>query len=173
MKGRMIQGLVAVTLAASLAAGAAAQTPLPTETVAPEDRRMFRLCRAAIFFHLAEDARRETLPRVFAETLLEQINLIMFETLRSAPAATVAESRKALDFVEQFFLSFSRTIAENRALLEDPAEREPILIECQSFVWPIVRARIDYLFRWRERAVDAPPMTEPVTRFGVGESQRP
>ena len=148
----------ALLLCALLVAGAAAaQAPLPSSSVAPEDRERFRTCRAAIFYHLGAPESETRIPHSVAQMLLEQMNLIMFETVRSAPAASVEDSRRALEFVEQFFLSFSRTIAETRERLSDPARREQTLLDCMPFVWGITRERIDHLLLWRERAIDAPP----------------
>lgn len=147
-----------VVLCALLVAGtAAAQAPLPSSSVAPQDRERFRVCRAAIFYHLGAPEAESRVPRAVAQALLEQMNLIMFETVRTAPAATVDDGRKALEFVEQFFLSFSRTISETRDRLADPARREEILLDCMPWIWGIVKERIDYLILWRERAIDAPP----------------
>jgi hypothetical protein len=141
---------------ALMAGAAAAQTPLPSDVVSEEHRERFRLCRAAIFFHLDSPEAESRLPHAMAEAMLDQINLIMFETVRSAPAATVADSRRALGFVEQFFLSFSKTIAETRSRFSDPQTREAALLDCMPFIWGITRERVDYLLLWRERAINAP-----------------
>ncbi|MGF1660029.1 MAG: hypothetical protein ACFCUS_11425 [Rubrimonas sp.] len=148
----------AVALCALLVAGAAAaQAPLPSSSVAPEDRERFRVCRAAIFYQLGAPPGENNVPHAAAQALLEQMNLIMFETVRTAPAATVDDGRKALEFVEQFFLSFSRTISETRERLANPVRREEILLDCMPWIWGIVKERIDYLILWRERVIDAPP----------------
>jgi hypothetical protein len=124
--------------------------------VSPENRARFLECRAAVFYHLADGAEIATVPREVAQALLEQMTFIMFETVRNAPAGSVAESEQALRFVEGFFLSFSGAIAQNRDRFLDVAQRERTLLACQPLIWAVLRERIDYLILWRERAVDAP-----------------
>lgn len=168
--------LAASVAAAGLGAGAAvAQAPLPDVAVSPENRARFLLCRAAISFHLDDDvAEASIVPRAMAESLLEQINLIVFETIRNAPAASLRQSGEAMAFVEAFFMSLPDAMAENRDRLEDTAERERILLDCQPFIWSVLRERIDYLFRWRERAVDAPaPPAGAQGRRGGGAGGEP
>ena len=150
---RRCLGILAAMLVAS---ASAAQTPLSSEAASAENRARFMLCRAAIFYHLDSPERDSGVSHAVAQAMLDQINLIMFETVRSAPAATVEEGRKALGFVEQFFLNFSKTIADTRERFVEPATRERALLECMPLIWSIVKERIDYLLLWRERAIDAP-----------------
>ena len=152
MRGRLF-GILTAILATT---AAAAQTTDPRDAVNAEERARFLMCRAAIFYHLDSPEPDSGVSHAVAQAMLDQINLIMFETVRSAPAATVEEGRKALGFVEQFFLNFSRTIGDTRERFSDPAERERALLECVPLIWTIVRERIDYLLLWRERAIDAP-----------------
>lgn len=148
---------IAATAAALLAAAVAqAQEPLPSDVIPAEQRARFQLCRAAVFYHLAAPERETALPHAFATTLQEQIAFVMFETVRNAPAGSIAESKRALGFVESFFIGFSETLAQNRVRLTDPEERVRTLIDCQPFVWMILSDRIDYLILWRERAIDPP-----------------
>lgn len=150
--------MIRFVLALVLTAGAAAaQTPLPSDVVPIEQRARFQLCRAAVFYHLAAPAQETAIPHAYAQAMQDQIAFIMFETVRNAPMGNVAESRRALGFVENFFIGFSETLAQNRARMTDPAERAATLIDCNAFVWTILQERIDYLMLWRERVIDAPP----------------
>jgi hypothetical protein len=156
----------AATLLAALAltpvrAQAQETTLLPGVSV--EQRQQFRLCRAAVFYHLdPASAPGRVIPRAVAETLNDQIAFIMAETLRSAPAGALAEDRRMIDFTESFFLAFSRTIAENRALAQDAAARETLLIGCIPLVWTIVGTRLDRLLAFREsnRRIPGTPLPE-------------
>lgn len=148
--------LIAMAALALAALAASAQTPLPSDVVTAEQRERFQLCRAAVFYHLAAAEDETTLPHAYAEAMQEQIAFIMFETVRFAPAGTLAESRRALGFVEGFFIGFSEALSRNRQRLTDPETRVSTLIACNAYVWMILRDRIDYLMQWRERAIDAP-----------------
>jgi hypothetical protein len=155
--------LLAQCAAALAPAAAQAQetTLLPGATA--EQRAQFRLCRAAVFYHLdASSAPGRALPRAVAETLNEQIAFIMAETLRSAPSGNLAEDRRMIDFTESFFLAFSRTISENRALAQDAEAREAVLIGCIPLVWAVMRFRMDRLLALREagRKLPGAPLPE-------------
>lgn len=144
-------------LALLAAAPVIAQQPLPGEVIPRENRARFRVCRAAIFYQLDDqNAAANRLPDAFARTLLEQMSYVMRESIRNAPKATVDAGVETIAFVEGFFIEFSRAIAEHRELMDDVEARERTLVECQSFLWPIVKARIDYAARWRN-AAEAPP----------------
>lgn len=145
-----------VVLAVLAGSAALAQTPLPSDVASIEQRARFQLCRAAVFYHLAAPEDETILPHSYAQTMQEQIAFIMFETVRNAPAGSIAESRRALGFVESFFIGFSETLSQNRTRLTEPQERTRTLIDCQPFIWMILGHRIDYLIQWRERAIDAP-----------------
>jgi hypothetical protein len=149
---RRVAAALALLGAASLApARAAAQETTLLPGVTQEQRQQFRLCRAAVFYHLdSASAPGKAVPRAVAETLNEQIAFIMAETLRSAPAGALAEDRLMIDFTESFFLAFSRTIAESRALAQDAAAREALLISCIPLVWTIMGERVDRLLAFRE-----------------------
>ncbi len=148
---RATAALSLVAAAALLPASGLAQEATLLPGVSAEQREQFRLCRAAVFYHLdPASAPGKMIPRTVAETLNEQIAFIMAETLRSAPAGALAEDRRMIDFTESFFLAFSRTIAENRALAQDAAAREALLIGCIPLVWSIVGDRVDRLLAFRE-----------------------
>lgn len=143
----------ALVLALVLAAGgAAAQTArLPSESgVTDEQRAFFRVCRAAVFYHLDENATAVTVPKAMAETLRRQFSFIMYETLRSAPGANTAEAKDAIDFAENFFLSFSITLREQRHLQADVAARERVLFDCVPVLWSIATQHIDHLMALRD-----------------------
>lgn len=153
MRGMALSAAVAAQIAAgALCPGeAVAQETTLLPGVSAEQRQQFRLCRAAVFYHLdSASAPGKVIPRAVAETLNDQIAFIMAETLRSAPAGALAEDRRMIDFTESFFLAFSRTIAENRALAQDAAARERVLIDCIPLVWTIVGDRLDRLLAYRE-----------------------
>ena len=151
---RLIRAAAPLLLAA---AAAVAQQPLPNQSISEEARETFQRCRAAIFFHLDPSNEAENrVPRAFAETLLEQMSYIMFETIRNAKAESVADSRMALAFVERSFIDFSKALAKHRSEMEDRETRERALIDCQTFLWPIMRDRMDYTAQWRNAAT-APP----------------
>lgn len=145
-----MRGLVLVLLL--MAGGAAAQTaPLPTQSaVTEEQREFFRICRAAVFYHLDEGATVVTVPKAMAETLRRQFSFIMHETLRSAPAANLLEAKESIDFAENFFLSFSMTLREQRHLQADVAARERVLIDCVPMLWNIAGQHIDRLMALRD-----------------------
>jgi len=145
-------------LALLAAGGAQAQRALPQDRVPEEQRAQFRLCRAAIIYHLdGPEDRSATVPRAMARAMNEQMSFVMFESIKSAPAGDLAQTREALVFVERFFLDLARTIGEQRDRLADLRERERILLDCQVLIWRAMSDYIDYLMRWRERAADAPP----------------
>lgn len=145
-------------LALLAAGGAQAQRALPQDRVPAEEQSQFRLCRAAIVYHLdGPEDRAATVPRAMAQAMKEQMSFVMFESIKSAPAGDLAQTREALAFVERFFLDFARTIGEERARLVDLKERERILLDCQVLIWRAMSDYIDYLMQWRERAADAPP----------------
>lgn len=138
-------------------AGVAAQETTLLPGVTAEQREQFRLCRAAVFYHLdPASAPGKVIPRAVAETLNDQIAFIMAETLRSAPSGNLAEDRRMIDFTESFFLAFSRTISENRALAQDAAARERAIVGCIPLVWTIMRVRLDRLLALREASRKLP-----------------
>jgi hypothetical protein len=150
----------AAALGAALAlaaAAATAQVALPDRSVSRENRARFQACRVAVFYHLSGPEDRAALvPRSVAQAMLEQMTFVMIETLRNAPGATVAQNREALEFVEGFFLDFSRAIAEGREKFSDLRARERALLDCQPLIWEVMKERIDYLLAWRDQAIDAP-----------------
>jgi hypothetical protein len=146
----------ALAAALALLAGTAAAQATPGTSpllpgVTPEQRVDFSVCRAAVFYHLDPAAEARTVPKAAAEALRQQIAFIMHETLRRAPAGSLAEARAAIDFAETFFLSFSATIAEQRRLRDDTAARESRLLACVPLVWRIATGEIDALMALRER----------------------
>jgi hypothetical protein len=148
-----------LAVAAALASAAsAASAEGGAEIVSAEHRDRFRQCRAAIFYHLEPDAAYRALPRAFAETMLEQYSFVMYETITAADPQNLDAQRSALAFVESFFLNFGAVLARDAALLRDVETRERILIDCQTFLWPIMKLRIDALVAWRSKAIDAPPL---------------
>jgi hypothetical protein len=158
---------LSAAVAAQVAAGAlwsgeaVAQEATLLPGVSVEQREQFRLCRAAVFYHLdPASSPGRVIPRAVAETLNDQIAFIMAETLRSSPAGSLAEDRRMIDFTESFFLAFSRTIAENRALAQDAAARETLLMGCIPLVWTIVGDRLDRLLTYREanRRIPSAPL---------------
>lgn len=141
-----------LALAAALAAAPGlAQSPLPDEVADPEARERFRLCRAAVFVHL-DRPEGGRLPHAVAEAMLEQFNLIMFETIRGAPGGDVEEASRALRFTENFFLSFSRALVEHGGRLAEREAREAALVDCQPFLWDVLKQRIDAMMRDRDAA---------------------
>lgn len=146
---RFAMGAMVLALAAS---AVSAQPSAPATGVTSEQRDAFRICRAAVFYHLDPEARRQTLPAAVAETMRRQIAFIMHETLRSAPSRSVREAEDAIDFAENFFLSFSMTLREQARLATDVAAREAILIDCIPMLWTIVAGHIDPLLARREMA---------------------
>ncbi len=153
----MRKASAALLLALGVARVGAAQESAVLPGITPEQRQEFRLCRAAVFYHLDRDAAPgRMVPREVAEAMNEQIAFVMAETLRSAPAGSMADNRRLIDFSESFFLAFSRTIAEQRALGQDPERREALLIDCVPLVWAVARARIDRLLAFREGSRRAP-----------------
>jgi hypothetical protein len=134
-----------------IAGAAAAQTTALLPGVSSNDREQFRICRAAVFFHLDPAAEVRTVPKAVAEAMRQQIGFIMHETLRRAPGGSLAEAKAAIDFAENFFLAFSATLAEQRRLREDTAAREAMLIACVPLVWMVTAGEIDPLLALRER----------------------
>lgn len=139
----------------ALAAGAAAAQ----DRVADENREQFRLCRAALFHHVQPGAGSALFPREAAEAMMEQVSFVMFETISATPQGSIDEQRASLAFVDEFFLSFGRTLAEQGDALRDVAVREGLLVRCQPFIWRLVKVRIENLMQWRVRATDAPPLS--------------
>lgn len=146
---------------AAVALGAAAFSAAAQgsgDIATPEDRDRFRQCRAALFYHLEQGAEQKILPRAFAEAMLEQYAFVMYETITAADPQDLDAQRAALAFVESFFLSFGEVLGRDAELLRDVDQRERTLIDCQAFLWPIMKLRIDALMAWRHRAIDAPPL---------------
>lgn len=141
-----------LALAVALLAGsAAAQTTPLLPGVSADQREQFRLCRAAVFYHLDPAAEARSVPKAMAEAMREQIDFIMYETLRRGPGASVADAGSTIDFAENFFLSFSVTVAGQQRLRTDTETREETLIGCIPLVWMIAKEEIDGLMVLRER----------------------
>ena len=143
--------MLRLALALALLAGtAAAQTTPLLPGVSADQREQFRLCRAAVFYHLDPAAEARSVPKAMAEAMREQIDLIMYETLRRAPGASVADAGSTIDFAENFFLSFSVTVAGQQRLRTDTEARERMLIACVPLVWTIAKTEIDGLMALRD-----------------------
>lgn len=159
----------ALALATALALGltpAMAQSeltiPLPDDYTTAEQEYQFRLCRAALLLHLdAKDSDSSLVPREVAETLMDQMNFIMSEAILNKSAQNVADGQALIEFAENWFLSFGRTIREEQGRLAVLEEREKIILDCTPTIWRISREYIDYLIKWRARAINAPPLPEP------------
>lgn len=143
------------TLLAVYAGAAWADTvPLPDDYVPASGRERFRLCRAAVLIELrAEEGQRTPLRPAVIDAMREQIDFIMAETIFNVPALNLEDGRKRLDFTERFVLDFGKTVSEEIERLDDPAERAPILLDCQLLIWAIMKERIDILMQWRRRAL--------------------
>ena len=140
----------ALALALLLLAGtAAAQTTPMLPDVTSDQREAFRVCRAAVFYHLDEGAEARVVPKAFAEALRRQVTFIMHETLRNAPDSTMAEAQAMIDFAENFFISFSVTLNQQRALRDDVAARERVLIDCVPLAWAITAEHVERLMAMR------------------------
>lgn len=143
--------MLRLALALLLLAGtAAAQTTPLRSGVSTDQRAQFRICRAAVFYHLAPGARHVAVAPEVAEALRQQVAFAMHETLRNAPGGSVADARAAIDFAENFFLSFGATIREQQALQDDVAARERLLIDCVPMIWTVVAQHLDPLMARRE-----------------------
>jgi hypothetical protein len=142
--------VVALLLAAG---GAAAQSTRSLAPVADDQREAFRVCRAAIFYHLDEGAAVQMVPKAYAESLRRQFTFIMHQTLTNAPDSSMAEAQAMIDFAENFFISFSVTLNQQRALRDDVAARERVLIDCAPMVWSVASDHIDRLMALRAGAV--------------------
>jgi hypothetical protein len=153
----------ALALALLCAAPALAQTPpLPETFVSQQDLERFRVCRAAVFYHLDGPPDPDsTVPQALARALLGQINFIIAETIFAKPHGPMQEGEALLRFTESWFLGFSRTIAGRREALSDVATRDRVLIECVPLVWSVARFYIDGLAAWRSAADPTPPVMTP------------
>lgn len=158
----------ALAVALAFTAGAAGAQ----ERVSDESREQFRLCRAALFHHVQPGAGSALFPREAAEALMEQVSFVMFETISNTPQGSIDEQRASLAFVEEFFLSFGRTLAQQGEALRDVATRERLLARCQPFIWRLVKVRIENLMQWRERAADAPPLSSALEQELKGLRER-
>lgn len=138
---------------------AAAQiTLLPTGTTSAGDDRLFQICRAAVFYHLSHPQDPAShVPQSLARTLLDQINVVMFQTLDFNSPGTVEEGLAELSFTERWILDFSRVLREEEATLSDVAVRDAMIFDCVPVIWSIQRTHIEILMTWREKAIDAPP----------------
>ena len=134
-----------------VAGAAAAQTTRMLPSVTDDEREAFRVCRAAVFYHLDEGATAQVVPRAIAETLRQQIAFIMHETLVNAPDDSMADAQAMIDFAENFFISFSVTLQQQRALRDDVAARERVLLDCVPMGWAVVRPHIEHLMALRAR----------------------
>ena len=160
MKQRAASAAVAILLAS----GALAQNGVPgvppdlSDTDSMED---FRICRAAVFYHLDEDDPNSAVPRSVALALLDQIEMVMSESLFGRPREGLEQNQRLVQFAETWFLGFNRTIARTRDMFLDRERRERVLIDCVPRVWRAARFYFEQLARWRQTAETAPePMTE-------------
>lgn len=128
---------------------ASAQVAPILDEVSEEDQAFFRGCRAAIFYHLDPRAERRTIPADVAEMMRGQVTFIMNETL-SEPIGSLEEGEEVLNFTENFFLSFSKSLLENEQLADDVVAREQRLIACQPVIWMVMGEHIDRLLALRE-----------------------
>lgn len=150
---------VALALALLLAPAALGAQPmrLPSDAISADDRAAFNDCRVAIFYHLGQpSASGAMVPREMAESMREQMDFIMFETIGRVPAASIEDARKRLSFAEDFFLNFGRTIAQEQSRFTDPRTREEVLIGCVPLLWTVTRGHIEDLMRWRAEKLGAP-----------------
>jgi hypothetical protein len=137
------------------------------ETISPQEMGFFSNCRAAVFYHLDKGGDPDaTVPQPVARALLDQINFIMGEVITGRPPRSVDEQRSIVDFTEQFFINFNRTIARNEEMLRDTRRREAILMQCIPWVWTSVRLQVDKLVDWRRQTSNTPP------GFTAEEAQR-
>lgn len=154
MSGLLAGGLLA------LAGGARAQDPLAYTT--PEGMRQFQLCRAAVFYHLDDQTRGDSvIPVSHARIMRAQIEFLMTESIFRAIPGSLAEGSRILEFTERFYIDFSRTLSAERSRLLDVPERERILFECGPFLWATTAAYLDNLMNWRKEAIGAPPPPDP------------
>ncbi len=153
--------------ALALAAGAAAAQDGadPRDYATKEEAERFRICRAAVFYHLdGPEDPAATVPRPVARALLDQMEFIMAESLLNKSFSTIEEGQRLVAFTEGFFIDFNRTIARQREAMEDLARREAVLMDCVPWIWVSARSMIDYLVKWRARAVNAPALPTPAER---------
>jgi hypothetical protein len=147
-----------------LASGARAQDGapgVPPDLSDSDSMEEFRICRAAVFYHLDEDDPNSMVPRSVALALRDQIEMVMSESLFGRPREGLEQNQRLVQFAETWFLGFNRTIARSRNMLLDRERREQILIECVPRVWSTARFYFEQLARWRQAAETAPePMTE-------------
>jgi hypothetical protein len=146
---------------ALLVAPAMADERDPNAYASPEEVERFRICRAAVYYHLdgSEDPESRV-PRPVARTMLDQINLIMAEAVLARPVYDVDDGQALIEFTESFFLGFNRTIARERERMLDPAERDAVLLDCIPWIWITARTFVDELMRFRQELTPGPaPMT--------------
>lgn len=151
----------AMALALLIAAPAAAEQRDPRDYASPEEVERFRICRAAVYYHLDGPENPESrVPRPVARTMLDQINLIMAEAVLARPVHDVDDGQALIEFTESFFLGFNRTIARERERMLDPAARDAVLLDCIPWIWITARTFIDELMRFRQAVMPGPaPMT--------------
>jgi hypothetical protein len=134
-------------------ASAPAAEPLPSETRSAEQLAVFRDCRVAVFYQ--RDAETgTTLPASLVEALAQQINFVLYASLDRAPAGSIAEAERSIDFSERFMLDFARAIPENAERFADAETREATLLGCVAIVWSAAAAEIDALMAVRRRVFD-------------------
>ena len=156
----MRAALLAALLAAPIAAPA--EAPAPDAYASPAELERFRVCRAAVYYHLDGDADPASrVPRPVARTMLDQINLVIAEAVLARPVHDVDDGQALIDFTESFFLGFNRTIARERERLTDPATRDAVLLDCIPWVWIIARSFVDELIRFRQAVAPGPPPRSP------------
>ena len=150
-------------LLALAAAGASAQDATGPEAYAtPEEMERFRLCRAAVFYHLdGEKDPNSLVPRPVARTLLDQINFVMAEAILNRTLREVDDGQRLIEFTESFFIGFNRTIARERARLSDVAARDAVLLDCIPWIWITARGFVDDLIRFRQAMRPGPGPRSP------------
>jgi hypothetical protein len=137
------------------------------QVISPQEMGFFSNCRAAVFYHLDGGGDPDSrVPQAVARALLDQINVIMGEVITCRPPRSVDEQRAIVDFTEQFFINFNRTIARNEDAMRDTERREAMLMECIPWVWTSVRLQLDKLVDWRRQTSNTPPA------FSAEEAQR-
>lgn len=149
----MVLVLVA-SLAVSAPTPAVAQPTAEPQEWDPEASERFRRCRAVALLHLqAQDWSKAVVDEDHTRALLQQINLVMTETLMAQPPDSVEDSDQRVLFVEQYFINMREIVTDAAQRFQETAARDQFLLDCAPFVWRVLSRRVDELIKWRTLAL--------------------
>lgn len=126
--------------------------PNPVRIVGGDRLKRFQSCRAVALLHMrAADWRNSVLTREATHALLEQITLVMAETVNSTVSLDFDDAKRRMLYAERFFIDLREMLAAAAQSFADTPSRDRYLIDCMPFLWESLRPHIDILMSMRAR----------------------